>query len=304
MKTDLVDDPMFAPHSKSPLRTHSQGSPDVCLHEKGAEVIPFSTAISCHGHTRLKKESNRSAPCWISVCAMLCMTIIWALPQRGSAQTVFVSGHVLDEASGRPLPAAQIINTSNFQRFLADSSGWFFIQCRKSDTLAVLVGGYAIRRWTLHDSTWKKVYEVVLMLKPLEQELPQVIVQSTRTYEQARRSKYIDPMNQNTLGMEPAELLEHPLTYLYQLLSKRERDRRAYDELMYNQRRQQLFEELIRGYQQLAILQLPSDYTSEFAEYIMHHPALTFSLTEYEFVLWLREQEQVFLRHFSKSGRQ
>ncbi len=302
MKTDPAHVPLCAHRSIGPSRAHPKGSTIACSHIMGDGVAVIATTNSGLCPLDAMEKANPSACCWKIIIAMLCAAMIWALPRCGSAQTVYVSGQVLDETTGRPLPAAQIINTSNFQRFFTDSSGWFFIQCRKTDTLAVLAGGYAIRRWTLHDSISKKVYEMVLRLKSLEQELPPVIVQSTRTYEQVRRSKYVDPIDQP--GMEAAELLEHPLTYLYQLLSKRERDRRAYNELMYNQRRKQLFVELISGYQRVAILQLPAEFTSEFAEYIMRHPALTFRLTEYEFVLWLREQEQVFLRHFSKSDRQ
>jgi hypothetical protein len=87
-----------------------------------------------------------------------------------------------------------------------------------------------------------------------------------------------------------------PFTYLYQLFSVRERDKRGYAELTNEGRKKQLVRELVNNYISLGILRLEPDEVDAFIDYAEVPEDFLKTVSEYDFILYLKYQADNFHR--------
>ncbi|MCS6917464.1 MAG: hypothetical protein RMK52_05205 [Chitinophagales bacterium] len=238
-------------------------------------------------------EPNRQRR--FSCCSLLLIGLMATLfVPVAKGQPLLVKGVAVDDTTSAPVRGLQIINTSTMQRFYGDSSGNFLIQCSPTDTMVFLAKGYAVKRLTFRPVSAESVLEVSVRLKRLEYTLPEVRIAPSRTFEQTQKEMSGKPFDPREYLLQGSERLEHPLTYLYQLLSKRERDRRAYAELVYQDRERALLAELLRGYSELNLISVSDADLPLFVDFLLQHALLNFGLTEYEFIRNLQGYEQIF----------
>ncbi|MCS6991737.1 MAG: carboxypeptidase-like regulatory domain-containing protein [Chitinophagales bacterium] len=223
---------------------------------------------------------------------LACLKSVWV-----DAQTLLIKGVVVDDSTGAPIRGVQIINPANMHRFYGDSSGNFLIQCHATDTLVFLARGYAVRRLTFPNLPPQQVAEVQVPMKKLWYTLPDVHVVPERSFEQTRRDFSEKTYQRADYVLQGSDVLMHPLTYLYQLLSRRERDRRAHAELVARDQQQNLLVDLLRGYCELGLLTLQEQHLLSFVDFLQRHQLLQFTLTEYEFIQLLQQAQGAYLRN-------
>lgn len=207
-----------------------------------------------------------------------------------------MNGLVVDDSTAQPVRGVQIINTTTIHRWYGDSSGHFLLQGLRTDTFVFLARGYAARRLVFGDTLQQTVRDVVVTLRRLQYELPEVRVAPARSFEEVRRDAAKTRFDRSDYLLQGSDQFVHPLTYLYQLLSKRERDRRAYAELVMQDRERALIAELLNGYRELNLLRVEAEQLPSFIDFLQQNNLLQFSLTEYEFIRNLQRAEKMFER--------
>ena len=211
-----------------------------------------------------------------------------------SSSSIIITGQAIDAITHRGVKPLQIINKRNIQRFYGDSTGNFVIQVSKNDTLYFVAKGYATVLRCYKDSASKNIFILHLRMYRISVELPEVIVQSNRDFgevhEQAQKLGY----DKKDYMVHGYQIIQSPFTYLYQLLSTREKDKRGYALLMNEGKKKELVSELVTNYVSLDILNLDPSQIHDFVEYIEVPENFLKTTNEYDFIRFLQRQVDIF----------
>jgi len=188
----------------------------------------------------------------------------------------------------------QIINTRNIQRFYGDSLGNFIVQASKNDTLYAVSKGYATVSLCYKDSPLKKIYTLNLKMYKISVELPEVTVQSNRDFTEVHHEAQKLGYNRKDYMVHGYQIIQSPFTYLYELFSKREQDKRAYAQLMNEGTKNELVRELVNNYISLGILDLDLSEVNDFVDFAEVPEDFLKTTNEYDFLRYLRAQEILF----------
>ena len=90
------------------------------------------------------------------------------------------------------------------------------------------------------------------------------------------------------------QIIQSPFTYLYELFSTREKDKRGYAQLMNEERKNELVTELVNNYISLGILNLETSEVNDFVDFAEIPEDFLKTTNEYDFVLYLQWQEKLF----------
>ncbi|MEY4851744.1 MAG: hypothetical protein RIS99_139 [Bacteroidota bacterium] len=172
------------------------------------------------------------------------------------AQTIQVDGRV-KSPQGTPITGNQvyIVNKTNGRFVVADAFGRFSIQLEKNEDLFVSCSGFQREIISFKDSTYKFNYQVVIKLSPLAYTLKPVYI-PRRPVDEIRKEM-------QTLGVEKSAAaklinpIENPISFLYYVFSKRERQKREIMELENQDRTRKLLKELLRLYVEEGLFFLP-----------------------------------------------
>ncbi len=207
---------------------------------------------------------------------------------------IIVSGQVTDALTHRGVRQLQIINLSNINRFYGDSTGNFLIQTGRNDSIVFIAKGYTTYYLCFRDSPEKKVFAVNIQMSKVSVDLPEITVKSEREFEQIHDDAKKLGYDKKDYMVHGAQILQSPFTYLYELFSTREKDKRAYAELMNTVRKNQLVEELVNNYMSLGILRLEPDEVEDFVEFAAVPEDFLKTMSEYDFILYLQQQLRMF----------
>lgn len=204
--------------------------------------------------------------------------------------SIIVNGQVIDALTHRGVKSLQIVNLKNISRFYGDSSGNFVLQAGKEDSLVFVAKGYQTSYLCYKDSPSQKIYTLTLKMNKVSVELPEITVKSEREFGQVHKDAQKLGYNQRDYMVHGYQILQSPFTYLYQLLSTKEKDKREYAELMNDDRKRQLVEELINNYMSLGILRIDPSEAHDFANYVQVPEDFLKTVSEYDFILYLEIQ--------------
>lgn len=207
---------------------------------------------------------------------------------------ILVTGQAIDALTHRGVKHLQIINLTNINRFYGDSSGYFLVQAGRNDSLVFIAKGYATAYLCYQDSPVQKVYNLQLILSKVSVELPEITVKTDRKFEEISSDAQKLGYDKKDYMVHGAQVLQSPFTYLYQLFSVQEKDKRAYAELMNDVRRKQLVEELVNNYLSLGVLRLEPDEVEDFVDFANVPEDFLKTMSEYEFILYLQQQSRLF----------
>lgn len=170
------------------------------------------------------------------------------------------------------------------------------MQAGKSDTLYVTSRGFATVSLCYKDSPLKKIYTLNLKMYKITFQLPEVTVQTKRDFSEVHKEAQKLGYNQNDYMVHGYQIIQSPFTYLYELLSTREKDKREYAQLMNMGRKNELVRELVNNYISLDILNLDLTEVSDFVDFVEVPEDFLKTTNEYDFIRYLQAEEILFHR--------
>lgn len=203
-----------------------------------------------------------------------------------------------------------VINKNNATGTISDTSGYFIIRARAGDTLFVSAIGYDFELLPVDSTAWASGDTVAITLVPRAYTLPEVVIYELDTYEKFRKrftEIRLEPEGFHIPGIpdiKPREVprlldpdylksagfaVNSPVSFLYYNLSKREKNRRLYYELLQKQRLREMAEAKFGQEEFSAITGLQGDDLEDFIEFSGITPEMILRLTEYELRIRIRE---------------
>ncbi len=179
---------------------------------------------------------------------------------------ITVNAKVVDE-NNNPVPFADVAFRRLQLGFSTNKEGFFTAKMLKSDSLLILRRGHVPTKVTFKDSTFRNEYNVVVVMQRTPLELTEVQISAIRTHQQIREQ--INRLYIKNTDLNPdARPMTNPLSYLYELLSKHEKEKRVASQLETEEQKRIILKDLFRLYNNYNIINLDEDEYDRFITYL------------------------------------
>jgi hypothetical protein len=209
--------------------------------------------------------------------------------------SVIVSGRVYDrERPSERLPDLMIINLRTAQGTFGKADGGFSVTALPYDTLLIASTGYEFRKFTFRDSTAKPAYWLDVPLTRLKVELREVSVFSPRELNSIYKDIEKLGYRKSDFQLSGINVLESPITFLYQEFSQFQRLKRHNAERINDEKRRQLLKDLLVTYVSYDIIQLDNDEFDAFIDFCQVPEMYLKSASQYDFCLYIKQKFLVY----------
>lgn len=205
--------------------------------------------------------------------------------------SIVVSGWVFQEG-GAMVPAAMAVNRNSGGGSFVELDGSFLIKACPGDTLVFGAMGYYSVEMRVEKEM--KYGDLDITLKRLKVELGVAEVLAPRALREILRDIETLGYNEKDYRVSSIDAFQSPITFLYEQFSKVERSKRLAIELENNDKRRELLQELFVKYVDYDIIQLEPEEFNDFAEFCDPGDKLLKEWTQYEFIVYVKRQFNIY----------
>ncbi len=214
---------------------------------------------------------------------------------------IVVNAKVVDE-NNNPVPFADIAFRRLQLGFSTNKDGFFTAKMLQSDSLVIFKKGHVPTKLTVKDSIPKPQYSIVLVLQRTPLELTEVQISAIRTHQQIRQEinkLYI----KNTDLNSDARPFTNPLSYLYELLSKHEKEKRFASQLETEEAKRIVLKDLFRLYNNYNIIDLDEEEYDRFISYLNMPYVYLQQTSDYDLAVSIKRMYAGYAKDKSSSFR-
>lgn len=205
-----------------------------------------------------------------------------------------IKGTVYDPSNKGSIPNLMIVNKRTQQGYFGTNSGYFELDVKRTDTLIIAATGFQTIKIFLKDSILDSSKNISIALKKLEITLKPVEIFTKRDLEEIQKDIETLGYEKEDYMLQGADVLESPITALYQAFSRRERNKRLVAEMRNNDRRRELLKELFRKYVDNDIITLDNADFDDFVDFSNVSENFMKTSTQYEFIMYIKKRFEVY----------
>jgi hypothetical protein len=159
---------------------------------------------------------------------------------------VFVSGRVVDTMNRDMFYNLMVINKTTGRGVFGQPNGYFSVYVNAKDKIALSIKGYPVYEFiAAADSDCQN--HILAYIERIPQEIEQVIVRPLKSLEQIKEERQALTLRE-TRQVTGINVLQSPITALYQAFSKKEQNKRWISEQQYKDDQRRVVKELLRLY--------------------------------------------------------
>lgn len=209
-------------------------------------------------------------------------------------ENVLFSGRVVDSLRPQNFYNLMVVNMSSGRGVFGQPDGKFSVYANEGDTLILSVRDYPkIYSTIIADSNCQ--HKGVFYLEPKVQELEAVEVRPLRTLEQIKEERASLAMRETRM-VTGIDVLQSPITALYQRFSKLERSKRWVAEQEYKDDQQRILKELLRNYVAYDIIELTDEEFEEFIAFLNMDDHFLKTASEMELITFVKDKYEHYKR--------
>ena len=205
----------------------------------------------------------------------------------GQCEKVYVSGRVIDSLNPQGFYNIMIIDRSNGRGVFGQPDGTFSVYVSSGDKLSISTKGYPIYEFIAKpDSNCQ--YKVFAYIEKLPQEIKEVIIRPLKTLEQIKVERQSLSLRETKM-VTGIEMLQSPITALYQAFSKKEKNKAWIAELTYQNDQRKVVKELLRVYVAYEIINLTEDEFDDFITFLNVDESFLKTASEMELIVFIKD---------------
>lgn len=216
---------------------------------------------------------------------------------QGSAQKcerVLFTGKVVDTLRPQNFYNLMIINRRTGQGVFGQPNGSFSVYVSNGDSLTISVKDYPIVNLVvIADSNCQFRQRIIIEGKA--QEVKEVVVRPLKSLEQIKEEREALAMRETRM-VTGIEVMQSPITALYQAFSKKEQNKRWIAEQEYKDDQRRIVKELLRLYVSYEIIELSEDDFDEFISFLNINETFLKTATEMELITFIQDKFEHFKR--------
>jgi hypothetical protein len=181
-----------------------------------------------------------------------------------------------------------IVNRRTGQGVFGQPNGSFSLYVSNGDSLSISVTGYHVVNFKVEadiDCQFRrKVY-----LNPKLRDIQEVVVKPLKTLEQIKEERQ-DLAMRDTRMVTGIEVMQSPITALYQAFSKKEQNKRWIEEQIYKDNQRKIVQELLRLYVSYDIIDLNDEEFDQFISFLNINETFLKTATEMELITFIQDK--------------
>jgi hypothetical protein len=194
------------------------------------------------------------------------VTFIHSVTLFAQLKEIPLQVNIVDE-NNFPIAHVDVANRRQQISFSSDKNGFFFTKVMPTDTLLLFKNGYLPQKIRVNDTMSKNDYKITVIMNRIPIELTEVQITAIKTHQQIRKS--INNIYLPNTDLYPdAKPLQNPISYLYELISKKEKEKRLAANLETEYYKRNVLKELFRLYNAYNIIDLAEEDYESFITYL------------------------------------
>jgi hypothetical protein len=190
-----------------------------------------------------------------------------------------------------------VINKTTGRGVFGQPNGHFSVYARPGDRIALSTKGYPVYEFIAKPDENCQC-KVEAFVERLPQEVQEVIVRPLKTLEQIKEEREALALRE-TRTVTGVNVLQSPITALYQAFSKKEQNKRWIAEQQYKDDQRKIVQELLRLYVAFDIIELSESEFDEFITFLNLDEQFIKTASEMELILFIKDKYE----HYKQMNR-
>jgi len=201
---------------------------------------------------------------------------------------VLFTGKVVDTLRPQSFYNLMVINRTTGRGVFGQPNGSFSVYVKEGDSLSISVKDYPVVNLVVKaDENCQFIQRLYIEGKP--QEVAEVVVKPLKTLNQIKEER-ADLAMRETRMVTGIEVLQSPITALYQAFSKVEKNKRWIAEQQYKDDKRQVVKELLRLYVAYEVISLSEEEFDEFIDFLNINEEFLKTATEMELITFIQDK--------------
>jgi tyrosyl-tRNA synthetase len=211
----------------------------------------------------------------------------------GQCEKVYVRGRVIDSLNPQAFYNVMIIDRRTGRGVFGQPDGTFSVYVSLGDKISISTKGYPIYEFIAKpDSNCQ--CKVLAYIEKLPQEIKEVVIRPLKTLEQIKEERQALSLRETKL-VSGINVLESPITALYQAFSKKEKNKAWIAEQTYKNDQRKVVKELLRVYVAYEIINLSEEEFDDFITFLNVDESFLKTASEMELIVFIKDK----FEHFS-----
>lgn len=201
---------------------------------------------------------------------------------------VLFTGKALDTLRPQNFYNLMVINHTTGQGVFGQPNGYFSVYVSNGDSLSVSVKDYmVVNLVVVEDSNCQFIQKIYLERKSIE--IREVTIHPLKSLEQIKEERENLAMRETRM-VTGIDVMQSPITALYQAFSKKEQNKRWIAEQEYKDDQRKVVRELLRLYVSYDIIALNEDEFDQFISFLNINETFLKTATEMELVTFIQDK--------------
>jgi tyrosyl-tRNA synthetase len=229
-----------------------------------------------------------------SIFLLLIVLLSFQTALHAQCDQVFISGKVLDTLREQNFFNLMVVNKSTGRGVFGQPNGHFSVYARPGDRIALSTKGYPVYEFIAKPDENCQC-RVEAYIERLPQEVQEIIVRPLKTLEEIKEEREALALRE-TRTVTGVNVLQSPITALYQAFSKKEQNKRWIAEQQYKDDQRKIVKELLRLYVAFDIIELSEADFDDFITFLNLDEQFIKTASEMELILFIKDKYEHFKR--------
>ena len=205
-----------------------------------------------------------------------------------NCEQVLFTGRVTDTLRPKTFYNLMVINRTTGRGVFGQPNGTFSVYASQGDSISLSITGYpAVHTRIIADSNCQFVRNFIIEGNP--QELDPVVVRPLKSLQEIKEQREALALRE-TRTVTGLEMLQSPITALYQAFSKKERTKRWIAEQEHQDDQRNILKDLIRTYIAYDVIDLSDEAFEEFIYFLNMDEQFLKTASEMELITFIKDK--------------
>lgn len=209
-------------------------------------------------------------------------------------ERVFLSGRVIDTTQNQVFYNLMVVNSTSGRGVFGQPDGSFSVYAFNNDSITLSVKGYAMYAFRIKGDSNCQM-KVIGVLDHKAVKFDEVVVRPLKTLQQIKEERASLSMRE-TRQVTGIEVMQSPITALYQAFSKKERAKQWIAKMEYKDDQRKVIKELLRLYTSYDVLALDEDDFDHFIDFLNINENFLKTASEMELVTFIKDKYEHYRR--------
>jgi len=222
----------------------------------------------------------------------VCFFVLSYATSWAQCEQVLVSGKITDTMRMQNFYNLMVVNKTTGRGVFGQPNGHFSVYANTGDLIALSTKGYPVYQFVVKPDENCQT-KVLAYVERLPQEVPDVVVRPLKTLEQIKEERENLALRE-TRVVTGVNVLQSPITALYQAFSKKEQNKRWIAEQEFKDDQRRIVQELLRLYVAFDIIDLSEEEFDAFITFLNIDEQFIKTASEMELILFIKDKYDHF----------